>query len=251
MCQKRRKKRTCQHSRLRGCIDITTRRQHKKVRSKTDCSYQKQYRQHKHQQNKNNYKKKMDKKQLYGHFKRQTSKISHQKTWTWLRKGHLNRETETILRAAQNNTIKTNYVKVRINKTQQNSRCRWCGDRDETINHIISEYSKLAQREYKTRHDWVGKVIHKELCKKFKFDHTNNWHIYNSKSVLENETQTALGFWDTNGSSNYGQTTRPSDSKKKKKVNEKKKWKKENQPNNGLCRSGWPKCKTERKGKER
>ena len=31
---------------------------------------------------------------------------------------------------------------------------------NETINHIISECSKLAHKEYKTRHDWVGKVIH-------------------------------------------------------------------------------------------
>ena len=44
---------------------------------------------------------------------------------------------------------------------------------DETIKHIISECSKLALREYKTRHDWVGNLIHWELCKKFKFDHAN------------------------------------------------------------------------------
>ena len=58
---------------------------------------------------------------------------------------------------------------MRIDKTQQNSRCRLCSDRDETINHIISECSKLSQKEYKTRHDWVGKVIHWELCKMLKF----------------------------------------------------------------------------------
>ena len=34
------------------------------------------------------------------------------------------------------------------------------------INHIIDEYNKLAQKEYKTRHDWVGKVIHSEFYKK-------------------------------------------------------------------------------------
>ena len=61
-----------------------------------------------------------------------------------------------------------------MDKTQQNSKCRLCGDRDETINQIISESSKLAQ-EYKARHDWVGKVIHWEMCKKFKFDHTNKY----------------------------------------------------------------------------
>ena len=55
---------------------------------------------------------------------------------------------------------------------QQNSRCWLCGDRDETINHIISECNKLERKEYKTRHDWVGKVIHWELCKKFEFEST-------------------------------------------------------------------------------
>ena len=39
-------------------------------------------------------------------------------------------------------------MKARIDKTQQNSKCMLCGDRDETINHIISECSKLAQKEY-------------------------------------------------------------------------------------------------------
>ena len=28
----------------------------------------------------------------------------------------------------------------------------------------------MAQKKYKARHDWVGKVIHWEICKKFKFE---------------------------------------------------------------------------------
>ena len=36
--------------------------------------------------------------------------------------------------------------------------------------HIISECIKLAQREYETRHDWVGKGLNRDLCKKFRFD---------------------------------------------------------------------------------
>ena len=43
-----------------------------------------------------------------------------------------------------------------------------------TINHIISKCSKLAQKGYKTRHDSVGKVIHREMCEKSKFDHRTN-----------------------------------------------------------------------------
>ena len=95
---------------------------------------------------------------------------------------------------AQNSAIRTNHVKARIDNTQQNSKCRLCGDRDETINHIISECSKLTQKEYKDRHDWVGKVIHWEMCKKLKFDHADKWYMHNPAPVLENDTHKLL--WD-------------------------------------------------------
>ena len=132
-------------------------------------------------------------KQLYERFKGLINNILHEKTWTWLIKGNF-REKESLLIAAQNNAIRTNHIKARIDKTQRNSKCRLCGDRDETINHIISERSKLAQKEYKIRHDWVGKVIHWEMCKKFKFDPTNKWYMHNPAPVLENNTHKLL--WD-------------------------------------------------------
>ena len=42
--------------------------------------------------------------------------------------------------------------------------------------------------------DWVGKMIHWELCKKLKFDHTYKWYMLNSEYILENETRKL--FWD-------------------------------------------------------
>ena len=102
-------------------------------------------------------KQKLEGKLLYGRFKRLIN-ISHDKTWTWLRKGNFKRETESVLMAVQNNAIRTNHIKARIDKTQQKSICWLCGDRVETINHIISGCRKLAQKECKARHDWVGKV---------------------------------------------------------------------------------------------
>ena len=91
--------------------------------------------------------------------------------------------------AAQNSAIRTNHIKARRDKTQQNSQCRVCSDRDETINHIISGCSKSAQKEYKARHDWVGKVIHWEMCKKFRYI-----YMHNPAPVLENDTHKLL--WD-------------------------------------------------------
>ena len=60
------------------------------------------------------------------------------------------------------------------------------GDRDKTINHITSKCSKLAQKKYKTRDDWVEKVIHWELCKRLKFDPNTKWYLHKPESVLEN-----------------------------------------------------------------
>ena len=84
------------------------------------------------------------------------------------------------------------YFKSRMDKMQQNSRCRLCRDRDETINSITIVSSKLMQKEYKTRNDWVRKVIHWEWCKKFKFGHTNKSYMHNPESVWENETNKIL-----------------------------------------------------------
>ena len=86
----------------------------------------------------------------------------------------------------------TNNIGTRIDKTQQINKCRLCGDGDETIKHIISECSKLTGTEYKTRHDWVGKVIHWEKYKKLKFDHTNKWYMHNPASDQENATHWLL-----------------------------------------------------------
>ena len=134
-------------------------------------------------------KQKWEGKQLRGRFKRLINTIYHDTSWTWLRK-----ETESLLMIAQNSTIRNTHIKARIDKTQQNRKCRLYGDRDETINHIISECSKLAQKEYKARHDWVGKVIHWEMYKKYRFDHANKWYMHNSAPVLENDTHKLL--WD-------------------------------------------------------
>ena len=50
----------------------------------------------------------------------------------------------------------------KIDNTQKNNKCKIFIDIDETINDMISESSKLAQKEYKSKYDWFGKVIIQE-----------------------------------------------------------------------------------------
>ena len=66
------------------------------------------------------------------------------------------RETESLLIAAQNATIKTNYIKTKIDNMQQNRKCRLCWENEEIINSMISKFIKLAQNEYKAWLDGKG-----------------------------------------------------------------------------------------------
>ena len=55
--------------------------------------------------------------------------------------------------------MKFNYVEAKLDKSQNNSKCKLCDEKDETVNYV-RECSKLAQKEYKCRHDRGRKVIH-------------------------------------------------------------------------------------------
>ena len=47
-------------------------------------------------------------------------------------------------------------------------------------------------KEYNSKHDWVGKLTHRELCKKSRFVHDNKCFIHKLDSVLKNETYKIL-----------------------------------------------------------
>ena len=85
-----------------------------------------------------------------------------------LQNGDLKRETESLIVAAQNQSVRTNLVKARIDKSQGDSLCRVCRKVDESIDHIVSGCSKLAQKEYKRRHENLRKIVHWKLAKLIK-----------------------------------------------------------------------------------
>ena len=72
-----------------------------------------------------------------------------------------------------------------------------CGDKEETINHIMSVCSKLTKKQYNPKHDLVEKVIHWVFGKKLKFNHTAKWYTHKSESIFETAEYNAF---DNNGS---------------------------------------------------
>ena len=71
-----------------------------------------------------------------------------------------------------------------------------CGNKGETVQHIICECEKLAQKEYKRHHDNVARRFHWDLCRKNGLKCNEKWYEHEPDSVVENDDIKLL--WDFN-----------------------------------------------------
>ena len=133
---------------------------------------------------------------LHGQFEEQTEKIKTPNSWMWLTRGDLKRETESLLIAAHDQALATNSIKKSIYKTTDSDMCRLCGVRVESVTHIVSACGKLAQGEYKKRHDKVCTYLHWHLCNLYGFAADSKWYLHKAEKVLENDSIKIL--WDFN-----------------------------------------------------
>ena len=77
----------------------------------------------------------------------------------------MKKEVEDLIMAAQDQAISTNCIKVNIFSQPGSVQCHLCGLHVESVNHILSSCSDIAQTQYKSRHDSVARLIHYELAK--------------------------------------------------------------------------------------
>ena len=71
-----------------------------------------------------------------------------------------------------------------------------CHEKGESVAHLISECSKLAQKEYKKRHDNVARMIRWELCGVHGLDRADKCYEHQPQSVSETDKTKVL--WDFN-----------------------------------------------------
>ena len=71
-----------------------------------------------------------------------------------------------------------------------------CKKKDETVTHLVSECSKLAQNEYKKRHNKVATAVHWSILKTSKLPHSKHLYEHKTEAVMENEKVKIL--WDFN-----------------------------------------------------
>ena len=65
--------------------------------------------------------------------KRVNTKTDKDKRWAWLKKGDLKPETEALFCTAQEQALRTNYIKHKIDHTREDDKCRMCGQKGERV----------------------------------------------------------------------------------------------------------------------
>ena len=65
-----------------------------------------------------------------------------------------------MVTAAQDQALRSNAIKAKVEKQNLSPLCMMCGEKDESMGFLVGECGKLAQAEYKHRHDNVARMIH-------------------------------------------------------------------------------------------
>ena len=89
-------------------------------------------------------------KRMHGQFARDMENKDKNNAWIWMRKNNLKGFTEALICSAQEQSIRTNYIKYNIDKTAKSPLCKMCGTRNETISYsecIWKTCTKGVQKE--------------------------------------------------------------------------------------------------------
>ena len=101
--------------------------------------------------------------------------------------------TKALLYVSREQAIRTNYVKHHIDKTSTRTLCRLCGKKGESVQHLVSGYEKLTQKDHNRQHDSVAKEIHWDLCRKSWLEHTEKCYE-NRRSSRKWRSKSVVGY---------------------------------------------------------
>ena len=140
---------------------------------------------------------KWQRKPVHGRFLQQLDEggCSLDDTWSWLCSQSMPKHTEAVIFAAQDQALRTNWLRSVIERTAGLSPlCRVCREYNESVEHILNGCQKLANSEYKLRHDRVAAAIHWGICMDLGFTTSSPWFLHYAEKVLENSQYKIL--WD-------------------------------------------------------
>ena len=104
-------------------------------------------------------------------------------------RGYVFPETKGFMFAIQDQVVSTrNYRKVNLKDRTVEDKCQKSGKRGEAIQHVLNGCETLVTREYKERHDTVGRILHQEINKCI-IDETKTvqYYRYQPESIVRTE----------------------------------------------------------------
>ena len=106
-------------------------------------------------------------------------------TRKWLVQSNLKVQTEATICAAQEQALRTNFTKNKIDKTSRNPSCRMCGERGETAKHVnVKNQRSVSIKEDMTH---LQKLFHQKLCEKHKLERKEKWQEHCPSGVVEDD----------------------------------------------------------------
>ena len=90
----------------------------------------------------------------------------HADSFRWLQNAHLKPVAESLLIAAQDQALNTNWLSFHILRTLSSEFCRRCKMYPETIDSCCPV---IVQSVYLDRHNAVASAVHWSLCALFEF----------------------------------------------------------------------------------
>lgn len=133
---------------------------------------------------------------LHGKFFRDVKEVADPRSWQWLRSGYLGKTTEGYVCAAQEQGLRTRFFRASIQKEAVDPTCRMCKKEVESVGHLASGCSGLAQREYRRRHDRMGLRVYWELCRKHGMKHADVWYKEVPDEVRMSDDKKIEIWWD-------------------------------------------------------
>jgi hypothetical protein len=123
---------------------------------------------------------------------RRNELVNTGQSYRWLKSDDIKRETESILVAAQDQAISTNYFKNKILKEEIENKCRLCKQHEETIDHLTSGCPILAKNECLMRHVKVCTHLHYSICKALGTETTDKWYTHIPTQMVHTHTQASV-----------------------------------------------------------
>ena len=123
-------------------------------------------------------------------------------SYCWLHNAYLNPVTESLLIAAQDQELNTNWLNCHIHHTVSSDLCRQCKMYPETIEHTIAGCPTIvilmiAQTIYLDRHNAVTSAIHWCLCGLCGFSCSTQWWQHQPQAASDNDNFKLLYDFNT------------------------------------------------------